>query len=165
MRLSRKAQGAEYIGMVILIILLVLFVLFNRLGTASQTALRTEKTVRSYNSIYNLVSHSVVPRLSANDIPFIELYSFYTCYHGENADYEFGSIPAIQTIQNKSDLVFGRDRWKMELDQEICIESEAVFLSRCHLQDNIEYEAIDFSYPLFCMQERREGMLYVRITP
>ena len=96
--MSKKGQGAEYIGIVILIILLVLFVLFNRISGVSETALKTKENIRDYQTIYDLVSHSIFPYLTTNKIPFLELFSWYTCFGNESADYNFGQIQVIHDI-------------------------------------------------------------------
>lgn len=165
LNLYKRAQAGEYIAIILLIIFLVLFVLFNRLNLASQAAVRTEETVEGYQTTFNLISHNLIPYLRVNSVPVYELFSHYTCYKDEAADYNDGKIMVIQSVQQKMDTLFGEDIWMLELDRELCMASDEVRLTRCNIPDIEDYDIIDFQYPLFCRQEIKSGVIYVkRIT-
>jgi hypothetical protein len=169
--LNKKAQGSEFIGMVMLVVILVIILLFFKVNLEREKVINTEYEIKQFKNIFITSSVTKFPYITEKGVSINELMGDYVCYRKEEVYYgpKIGQINIVEIIRRTLNQTFGPNNWKLELNESVCITSKnrlGYWLPdttkvKCTPFSDKEYVNYEFLFPLPCKIETGKGKIYI----
>ncbi|MBN2421996.1 hypothetical protein JXB41_02115 [Candidatus Woesearchaeota archaeon] len=176
-QMMKRSQGSEFLGIVFLVVVLVVILLFNKIGSAGQNVIQTEKSMSDFKNIFVISSATKFQYITEKGISINELMGDYVCYRKEETDYGpvIGKINLVDIIRLNLDNMLGKNNWKLELNKSACITSDYLGgywypfdeaqnhhkNETCSMFSDREYITFEFIFPLACRVEMSEGRIII----
>ncbi|MBU0757467.1 MAG: hypothetical protein KKF44_05350 [Nanoarchaeota archaeon] len=163
----KKAQGSEFLSVVLMVIVLVIILLFSRVKQSRDNIYDTQGLMTKGKNVFLTTSITKFPYITEKGISINELMGTYVCYDNTEPFYgpTIGTIDLIATIRKNLDSIFRKGQWKLEIGEKACITSDDFIgppdtaPSKCTQFQNEEFISYDLVFPLPCSQEISTGKI------